>query len=183
MTAIPASGSPLLSHAGRMAPLRPAPTTPVPPAGSQARYMALELRQRRLLAALAAHDGEVPNDVLASAVRSPPGVAFGLMVRLCEIGTAVQTAAGWKLEDWVLPLAREDLARSVHLAMIIPQIGLLRPPCDSRTERRVFEVCTRLLGAASSFPTCLWRASSTRQRPSTTSTGRTSASWKTRPPR
>ncbi|AFD27794.1 DUF2726 domain-containing protein [Deinococcus gobiensis] len=114
--------------------------------------MALELRQRRLLAALAAHDGEVPNDVLASAVQSPPGVAFGLMVRLCEIGMAVQTPAGWKLEDWALPLAREDLARSVHLALVIPQDDLLRPPCDSRTERRVFEVCTRLFEGSVVLP-------------------------------
>lgn len=153
MTAIPQQGKPLLNHAGRITPVRGSSVNPTPaPIGSRARYMSLELRQRRLLAALAAHDGEVPNDVLATAVQTPPGVAFGLMVRLCEAGLARQTLAGWQLEDWVLPLAREDLASSVHVALVIPQDDLLRPPCDSVTERRIFRVCLHLFEGSVVLP-------------------------------
>lgn len=154
MTAISQTGKPLLNHAGRLAPLRGSSVNPgpTPPAGARARYMALELRQRKLLAALAAHDGEVPNDVLATAVQTPPGVTFGTMVRLCEAGMAIQTPAGWKLEDWVLPLAREDLASSVHVALVIPQDDLLRPPCDSVTERRIFQVCLHLFEGSAVLP-------------------------------
>ena len=153
MTAIPHPGKPLLTHAGRITPVRGSSVDPTtPPPGARARYMSLELRQRRLLAALAAHDGEVPNDVLATAVQTPPGVAFGLMVRLCEAGLALQTPAGWQLEDWVLPLAREDLASSVHVALVIPQDDLLRQPCDSVTERRVFRVCLNLFEGSVVLP-------------------------------
>lgn len=106
--------------------------------------MALELRQRKLLSALAAHDGEVPNDILSTAIRTPPGIGFGTMVRPCEAGMAVQTPARWKLEDWVPPLAWEDLASSVHVALVILKDDLLRTPCDSVTERRIFQVYLHL---------------------------------------
>lgn len=150
MTAIPHQEQPPLTHAGRILTRRENgdPTA----AGARSRYMALELGQRRLLAALARQNGEAPHDVLAAAVASPAGVVFSLMTRLCERGLAVQTPGGWKLQGWVTPLAREDMTRSVHVALSIPQDDLLRPPCDSVMERRIFEACLQLFEGSVVLP-------------------------------
>ncbi|MDK2013832.1 MULTISPECIES: hypothetical protein [unclassified Deinococcus] len=150
MTAIPHQEQPPLTHAGRILTRRENgdPTA----AGARSRYMALELGQRRLLAALARQNGEAPHDVLAAAVASPAGVVLSLMTRLCERGLAVQTSGGWKLQGWVTPLAREDMTRSVHVALSIPQDDLLRPPCDSVMERRIFEACLQLFEGSVVLP-------------------------------
>ncbi|AIZ44595.1 hypothetical protein QR90_05055 [Deinococcus radiopugnans] len=139
---------PVLSHAKAVTPLRQ-PGRVMEAAG---RYQMLELYQRRLLAALAAHQGEVPNDVVAAAVKMPPGVTWGRMVRLCELGMARQSRVGWALEEAVADLARQDLKTSVHVALILPQPDLLRLPCDSLTERRVYTVCLALFAGCPVLP-------------------------------
>lgn len=135
-----------LTHAGHVTPLREA--SPARVLGAPARYQELELRHRRLLAALAAHDGAVPNAHLAAAVNIPPKVVFGLMVRLCEVGMARQTPQGWELEDAIVPLAQADLSESVHIALVLPATDVLRLPCASDGERGVLQALVHL------FPGC-----------------------------
>lgn len=133
---------PLLAHAGRSAPVRQAPqATSLTAPG---RYRELELFQQRLLAALAAHGGEASTTSLAAAAHAPEGVVRGRMIRLCEIGMARQTPGGWQLEPSVAGLAAEDLRRSLHVALVLPQEDLLRPPCDSHSERLIYRVCLAL---------------------------------------
>ncbi|GBF03896.1 hypothetical protein DAERI_010068 [Deinococcus aerius] len=139
-----------LTHAGQVTPVRQATTARVQ--GAPARYRELELRHRRLLAVLAAHDGEVPTDVLAAAVKVPPKVVFGLMVRLCEVGMAQQTVHGWRLEPCVAPLAKADLNESVFVSLVLPVPDLLRPPCDSTLERRIFAAVVLLFAGCAVVP-------------------------------
>lgn len=98
------------------------------------------------------NSGEMPNDVLAAAVKMPPGVAWGRMVRLCELGMARQSRGGWTLEEAVEGLARQDLKTLVYMALILPQPDLLRLPRASLTERRVYTVCLALFAGCPVMP-------------------------------
>ncbi|WP_291423106.1 DUF2726 domain-containing protein [Deinococcus sp.] len=135
-----------LNHAGRQTPLREG--LPARVLDASRRYGELELRQRRLLAALAAHDGEVPTDTLAAAVQVPTRAVFGMMVRLTEVGMAVQTPHGWALAASIRSLAQADLRSSVHISLILPVPDLLIPVCANPLERRIFRALVLL------FPNC-----------------------------
>lgn len=130
--------APRLSHAGQRTPLRTAPNRLL---NAPARYHELEFRHRRLLVVLAAYDSEVPEAMIAAASRLPVHVARGWLIRLSEIGMVRQLPGGWQLEEAITPLAQNDLAQSVHVALLLPRADLLRPPGDSTVERRLYLAC------------------------------------------
>ncbi|GGM53967.1 hypothetical protein GCM10008956_32350 [Deinococcus arenae] len=132
---------PRLSHAGQVTPVRAAPGRLL---NAPARYHELEFRHRRLLVVLAAYEGEVPEAMVAAASRLPVHVARGWLIRLSELGMVRQLPGGWQLEEAVTPLAKNDLAQSVHIALMLPRPDLLRAPGGSHTERRVFLSCLEL---------------------------------------